>query len=105
MAAATSLSSLAVSFGGVMGQRLNTPVAGLSWLSWAGKYDLILTRPPGILTDPRAALANRTCSSCGATYRSELATRCAHCAAERPVAWNAWRLCDIAVVGESPRER
>jgi hypothetical protein len=98
MASATSLSSLAVSFGGVMSQRMNNPVPGLSWLSWAGKYDLILTRPPGTLTDPRAALASRTCSSCGATYRSELATRCAHCATERPVAWNAWRLADIAVV-------
>ena len=98
MSSATSLSSLAVSFGGAMSQRMNNPVPGLSWMSWAGKYDLILTRPPGILTDPRAAVANRTCSSCGATYRSELATRCAHCGTERPVAWNAWRLSDIAVV-------
>jgi hypothetical protein len=105
MASATSLSSLAVSFGGAMSQQLNNPVADLSWLSWAGKYDLILTRPPGIRTDPRAAMANRTCSSCGATYRSELATRCAHCSTERPVAWNAWRLSDIAVVGEPARQR
>jgi hypothetical protein len=97
MASATSLSSLAVSFGGAMSQRVNNHEPGLSWLSWAGKYDLILTRPPGTLTDPRAALANRTCSSCGATYRSELATRCAHCGTERPLAWNAWRLSDIAV--------
>ena len=98
MAAATSLSSLAVSFGGVMSQRMNNPVPGLSWLSWAGKYDLVFTRPPGIRTDPRAAIANRTCSSCGATYRSELATTCAHCHAERPMAWDTWRLADIAVV-------
>jgi hypothetical protein len=98
MASATSLSSLAVSFGGAMSQQMNNPVAGLSWLSWAGKYDLIFTRPPGTRTDPRAAIANRTCSSCGATYQSELATTCAHCNNERPTAWDAWRLSDIAVV-------
>ena len=98
MAAATSLSSLAVSFGGAMSEQMNSSVAGLSWLSWAGKYDLVFTRPPGIRTDPRAAIANRTCSSCGATYRSELATTCAHCHAERPMAWDTWRLADIAVV-------
>lgn len=98
MASATSLSSLAMSFGGAMSQQMNNSVAGLSWLSWAGKYDLVFTRPPGVLTDPRAAIANRTCSSCGATYRSELAVTCAHCGTERPVAWNAWRLSDIAAV-------
>jgi hypothetical protein len=98
MASATSLSSLAVSFGGAMSERLNNAVAGLSWLSWAGKYDLVFTRPPGTGTDPRAAIANRTCAKCGAAYRSELATACAHCSASRPVAWDAWRLADIAVV-------
>ncbi len=97
MASATSLSSLAVSFGGTMSQQRNS-VAGLSWLSWAGKYDLVFTRPPGARTDPRAAIANRTCSGCGATYRSELATACAHCGTERPVAWGTWRLADVAVV-------
>ena len=98
MASATSLSSLAVSFGGAMNERLNNSAAGLSWLSWAGKYDLVFTRPPGTRTDPRAAIASRTCSSCGGTYRSELATTCAYCQAERPVAWDTWRLADIAVV-------
>jgi hypothetical protein len=98
MASATSLSSLAVSFGGAMSKQMNNSVAGLSWLSWAGKYDLVFTRPPGSRTDPRAAIANRTCSNCGATYRSELATACAHCKADRPVAWDTWRLADIAVV-------
>jgi hypothetical protein len=98
MASATSLSSLAVSFGGAMSKRLNNSVAGLSWLSWAGKYDLVFTRPPGTRTNPRAAIANRTCSSCGATYRSELATTCAHCNTERPMAWDTWKLADIAVV-------
>jgi hypothetical protein len=98
MASATSLSSLAVSFGGAMSKQMNNSVASLSWLSWAGKYDLVFTRPPGSRTDPRAAIANRTCSNCGATYRSELATACAHCKADRPVAWDTWRLADIAVV-------
>jgi hypothetical protein len=98
MASATSLPSLAVSFGGAMSERMSNSVPGLSWLSWAGKYDLVFTRPPGTRTDPRAAIANRTCSSCGATYRSELATTCAHCHTERPVAWDTWRLADIAVV-------
>jgi hypothetical protein len=73
-------------------------VTGLSWLSWAGKYDLVFTRPPGTRTDPREAIANRTCSGCGATYRSELATACAHCQTERPVAWGTWRLADVTVV-------
>jgi hypothetical protein len=98
MASATSLSSLAVSFGGAMGKQMNNSVAGLSWLSWAGQYDLVFTRPPRSRTDPRAAIANRTCANCGATYRSELATTCAHCKADRPVAWDTWRLADIAVV-------
>jgi hypothetical protein len=98
MASATSLPALAVSFGGAMSERMSNSGPGLSWLSWAGKYDLVFTRPPGTRTDPRAAIANRTCSSCGAAYRSELATTCAHCHAARPVAWDAWRLADIAVV-------
>jgi hypothetical protein len=98
MASATSLSSLAVSFGGAMSRQMSNSVAGLSWLSWAGKYDLAFTRPPGAKTDPRAAIANRACASCGATYRSELATTCAHCHAGRPVAWGTWRLADITVV-------
>jgi hypothetical protein len=46
MASATSLSSLAVSFGGAMSKQMNISVAGLSWLSWAGKYDLVFTRQP-----------------------------------------------------------
>jgi hypothetical protein len=98
MASATSLSSLAVSFGGAVHEQLDNAAAGLSWLSWAGKYDLVFTRPAGTRTDPRAAIANRTCSSCGATYRSELATACAYCSTARPVAWDTWRLADIAVV-------
>jgi hypothetical protein len=97
-ASATSLPSLAMSFGGAMSQRMNNSGAGLSWLSWAGNYDLVLTRPPGTRTDPRAAIASRSCSSCGTTYRSELATTCAHCQAERPLARDTWQLADITVV-------
>jgi hypothetical protein len=97
-ASATSLSSLAMSFGGAVGQQMNNSVKGLSWLSWAGKYDLDFIRPPGARTDPRAAIANRTCSACGATYRSELAVACAHCHAERPVAWDTWRLAEVTIV-------
>lgn len=97
MASATSLSSLAVSFGGAMSKQLSNSAAGLSWLSWAGRYDLVFTRPPGSRTDPRAAIASRTCSTCGATYQSELAVTCAHCNTERPVAWDTWRLADIAI--------
>jgi hypothetical protein len=98
MASATSLSSLATSFGGAMSQQLSNPATGLSWLSWAGRYDLVFTRPADALTDPRASIANRICPVCGATYRSELATACAHCHAERPVALGTWRLADVAVV-------
>ena len=98
MASATSLTSLATSFGGVMSQQMSNSVAGLSWLSWAGKYDLVFTRPPGARTDPRAAIANRICSSCGATYRSELAMSCEHCHAERPTALDTWRLAEVTVV-------
>jgi len=97
-ASATSLSSLAMSFGGAVDQQMNNSVPGLSWLSWAGQYDLGFIRPPGAKTDPRAAIANRTCSACGAAYRSDLAVSCAHCHAERPLAWEAWRLADVTVV-------
>jgi hypothetical protein len=98
MASATSLSSLAASFGGAVSEQVSNSVAGLSWLSWAGKYDLVFTRPPGVRTDPRAAIANRTCPGCGSAYRSELATACEHCHAGRPAALDTWRLADVAVV-------
>jgi hypothetical protein len=97
-ASATSLSSLAMAFGGAFGEQMNNAVPGLSWLSWAGKYDLGFIRPPGARTDPRAAIANRTCSGCGATYRSELAVSCAHCHAARPAAWDTWRLAEVTIV-------
>jgi hypothetical protein len=99
MASAASLRSLAVGFGGAMTEQMNNDrVPGLSWLSWAGKYDLLFARPADARTDPRSAISNRTCARCGATYRSELAARCAHCHAERPVAWDAWRLTEITLV-------
>ena len=97
MASATSLSSLAVSFGAVVGERLSD-ATGPSWLSWEGQYDLAFIRPGGSRTDPGAALASRTCGTCGATYRSELATTCASCQAPRPLPWGQWRLADLTPV-------
>jgi hypothetical protein len=101
MASATSVRSLAVGFGGTMADQMNNTtnrVPGLSWLGWAGKFDMFFIRPAGARTDPRSAISNRTCARCGATYRSELAASCAHCHAERPVAWDTWRLADITLV-------
>jgi hypothetical protein len=100
MAAATSLSSLAGSFGQAMGQRMDGAPAGLDWLSWDGQYDLAFTRPAGSRTDPGAALASRTCAACGRAYRSELATACEYCQAERPTLWGQWRLANVTVVDE-----
>jgi hypothetical protein len=102
MASATNLKSLGSSFGGAMGSRMNDAPAGVSWVAWAGRYDLDFTRPAGSRTDPRAALASRTCAVCGAAYRSEFATTCAHCGAPRPAAWGDWRLAQITAV-EGPR--
>ena len=67
-------------------------------MSWAGRYDLDFARQAGARTDPAAALASRTCAACGAAYRSDLAAHCAHCRAERPLAWGEWRLTDITAV-------
>jgi len=98
MASATSLSSLAVSLGAVVGERLSEAATGPSWLSWEGQYDLAFIRPGGSHTDPDAAVASRTCTTCGATYRSELATTCANCKASRPLPWGEWRLADLTPV-------
>jgi hypothetical protein len=97
MASATSLGSLAASFGGVVGEHA-TRTSEVSWLSWAGQYDLAFTRPGGSATDPSAALASRTCARCGATYRSEFTTACEHCGAQRPLAWGQWQLTSITTV-------
>ena len=100
MASATSLTSLAGSFGQAMHERMDGAAASLDWLSWDGQYDLAFTRPAGSRTDPNAALASRTCLACGQTYRSELASACDYCRAERPVPWGQWRLADVTPVDE-----
>jgi hypothetical protein len=66
--------------------------AAVAWVGADGHYDLTFVRPAGLHTDPAAALADRTCSTCGTTYRSELATACQHCGTERPMPWGQWRL-------------
>jgi hypothetical protein len=110
MASAKSFKELAVSFGGVVGEGLAESQAnseskgqaaarvGMSWVSWAGQYDLVFTRPGAALTDPGAAVASRTCTRCGATYGAELDTTCAHCHAQRPLAWGEWRLDSLTPV-------
>jgi hypothetical protein len=100
MASATNLASLAGSFGQAMSERMNAAAASLDWLSWDGQYDLAFTRPAGSRTDPSAGLASRTCRVCGRAYRSELATACEYCRAERPVPWGEWRLADVTPVAE-----
>lgn len=64
----------------------------VSWTGADGHYDLTFVRPAGTQTDPAAALADRTCGTCGATYQSELAVACQHCGAARPMPWGQWRL-------------
>jgi hypothetical protein len=71
----------------------------VSWTGADGHYDLTFVRPAGSLTDPAAVLADRTCSTCGATYQSELAVACQHCGAARPMPWGQWRLASAAPAG------
>jgi hypothetical protein len=100
-ATATSLGSMASAIGAsVSSQASSSDSRGseLSWISWAGRYDLDFTRPAGARTDPAVALTSRTCAACGAAYRSDLAAHCAHCRAERPLAWGEWRLVSITAV-------
>lgn len=100
-ATATSLASMVGAIGASVSSQASSSGSGgseLSWMSWAGRYDLDFTRPAGARTDPAAALASRTCAACGAAYRSDLATHCAHCRAERPLAWGEWRLAGITAV-------
>jgi hypothetical protein len=97
MASATSLTSLASSFGGVVSGGIDG-VPAPSWLSSAGRYDLAFVRPGGTQTDQGASVASRTCAVCGATYRSELATACEHCQAPRPLPWGKWRLISLTPV-------
>jgi hypothetical protein len=82
-----------IPIGKSVGASTNNPRANeVSWLGAGGRYDLIFVRPGDARTDSSAALADRTCTTCGATYRSELATGCAHCSADRPLPWGRWRL-------------
>jgi len=98
-AAATSFTSAMISIGKSVRTTSNNPRSNeVSWLGAGGRYDLVFVRPAGTSTDPSAALADRTCTTCGATYRSELATACAHCGTERPLPWDRWRLADAAPV-------
>jgi hypothetical protein len=98
-ATATSLPSAAASFGRAFAaQTSNVKVQGVSWIAAGGQFDLVFVRPTEARTNPAAALADRTCTTCGAAYRSELATACAHCGADRPLAWGDWRLADALPV-------
>jgi hypothetical protein len=86
---ASAMTSIARSVGArTVAQRGND----VSWLATGGRYDLTFVRPASAGTDPAAALADRTCGTCGATYRSEMAIACAHCASRRPLPWGQWRL-------------
>ncbi len=54
---------------------------------------------PTARTDPSVPLADRTCTSCGGVYRSELATECGYCHVARPMPWGAWQLARMVPVG------
>jgi hypothetical protein len=91
--AATNVGSAMTALARSVASQANTPHAQeASWVSSAGHYDLEFVRPPGARTDPAAALADRTCVRCGATYRSEMATSCSYCSTARPMPWGDWRL-------------
>jgi hypothetical protein len=99
-AAATSVTAGLVSVGrSVAAQASEEKRDSVSWTGADGHYDLTFVRPAGTRTDPAAALADRTCSTCGATYRSELATVCQHCGAARPMPWGQWRLASAVSAG------
>ena len=97
-AAARNFGSALWSVGQSVGARMGSDGSGnsVSWIAAGGHYRLTFVRPSGARTDPSAALADRTCVTCGATYRSELAIACQHCQAPRALPWGNWRL-DAAV--------
>jgi hypothetical protein len=98
-ASATSFPSAMASIGkSVKARSDNARTNEVSWLGAGGRYDLVFVRPADARTDSSAALADRTCRTCGATYRSELAVACAHCGAERPLPWGRWRLAEARPV-------
>jgi hypothetical protein len=99
-ASATSLRSGFASMGrAVAAQASDQKQQNVSWVGADGHYDLTFIRPGGAQTDPSAALADRTCVTCGATYRSELATACQHCGAARAMPWGQWRLASAVPAG------
>ena len=99
-AAATSFALALTSVGqGIAAQATSPRAAAASWVAASGRYDLTFVRPPEARTDPSAALADRTCTTCGATYQSELATACAYCQAPRPLPWGQWLLASAEPVG------
>jgi hypothetical protein len=92
-AAAPNFGAAMMSAGRAAGARTSgSPRDGVSWLASGGHYDLTFIRPPGLRTSPSAALADRTCVTCGATYRAELAVACEHCGTARALPWGDWRL-------------
>jgi hypothetical protein len=93
-AAARNFGSALKSVGQSVGTRLGSDgsVNSVSWIAAGGHYRLTFIRPSGARTDPSAALADRTCVRCGATYQSELAIACQHCQAPRALPWGNWRL-------------
>jgi hypothetical protein len=98
--AARSFGSALVSAGrtAASAQAGSSRPSSVAWLASGGHYDLTFSRPSGRATDPAAALADRTCMTCGATYQSELAIACQHCQASRPLPWGDWRLADAQPV-------
>ncbi len=91
-AAARNFGSALKSLGQSVGARMDGQLASVSWMAAGGHYRLTFVRPSGARTDPSAALADRTCVTCGATYQSELAIACQHCQAPRALPWGNWRL-------------
>ena len=92
-AAARSFGSAMVSMGkSVAIQTSDGQADSVSWLAAGGDFDLTFVRPSGATTDPFAAVADRTCTACGATYQSELAIACEHCRTPRALPWGNWRL-------------
>jgi hypothetical protein len=90
--AARGAASGIAALGKSVAERADGAGPDVSWLSAEGRYDLTFVRPATARTDPRVPLADRTCTSCGGAYRSELATECGYCHAARPMPWGAWQL-------------
>jgi hypothetical protein len=98
-AAATSFAAAMASIGkSVAASKDQARAKEVSWLGAGGRYDLVFVRPADARTDSSAALADGTCRTCGAAFRSELAVACAYFGAERPLPWGRWRLADAMPV-------